>query len=125
MAKLKERTNSEDPVPVAVTTSELIVGREKSPQFTRYFLRPNRSIFCRVTGSTARRHCTWFPQLVVSKKNFWRKKFSRELTFASFYTIPILLLACHPNIPLLNWVHVLSPHYPAQKKIIKYYPALH
>ena len=25
-------------------------------------------------------------------------------------------LACHLHTPLLNWVHVLSPHYPAHNK---------
>ena len=34
-----ERLNSGDPLAVAVKTGELIVGREKCPQFARFFER--------------------------------------------------------------------------------------
>ena len=62
--------NSENVSAVVVTTSELIVGCKNFPQFAWCFYDKNRSIFCRFTGSVARRHCAG----LVSTK-FLEKKF--------------------------------------------------
>ena len=68
-------------------------------------LRPNESIFCRVTGSVVWRRCTWFPQPVISTKNFWRKKFpktfSRELIFTSWCLIAKIAKISHYTVPKL------------------------
>ena len=62
--------NTENVSAVVVTTSELIVGCKNFPQFAWCFYDKNRSIFCRFTGSVARRHCAG----LVSTK-FLEKKF--------------------------------------------------
>ena len=62
--------NTENVSAVVVTTSELIVGCKNFPQFAWCFYDKNRSIFCRFTGSVARRYCAG----LVSTK-FLEKKF--------------------------------------------------
>ena len=72
---------------------QVIVCREKFPQFARCIVRGVLyypcsmvlgQIFCRFTGSVAQTHCARRPQLV--SKEFW-KKFSQEQIFASWRLI--------------------------------------
>ena len=90
MAKLKERTNSEDPVPVAVTTSELIVGREKSPQFTRYFYDQIGQFSVELLGPRLEDIVLGFLNSSSAKKNFLEEEIFAGTNFRELLYNPYL-----------------------------------